>query len=103
MGLTQKRIVKDYQDSVFPGWKKQFDELSGEIPMEVLWDTMQRDDREVKEQYFQWYDAVYFRPLMSVFKDLCSDTMGKDAVKTAVKKNHNRRQRRYQRSSLNIQ
>jgi len=54
--------------------------------MEVLWETMQSDDNDRKEDYFQWYDKVYFRPLISTFKDLCSDTMGKDAVRAGVKK-----------------
>lgn len=87
MGLAQRRIVQEYQSSVFPGWKKQFDEVCGwEIPMEVRWETMQDDGRDNKDQYFQWYDAVYFRPLMAAFKELCSDKMGKDAVKAGVKK-----------------
>ena len=86
MGLQQNRIIKEYQDSVFAVWKKEFDEVSGEIPMEVLWETMQSDDNDCKEDYFQWYDAGYFRPLTSVFKDLCSDTMGKDAVRAGVNK-----------------
>jgi hypothetical protein len=87
MGLQQKRIIQEYQETVFPGWKKQFDEACGfEIPMEVRWETMQSDDRDKKENYFPYYDEVYFRPLLSAFKGLCSDQMGKDAVKAGVKK-----------------
>ena len=86
MGIAQRRIVKDYQESIFPGWKKQFDEVCGcEIPMEVKWETMQKDEYN-RDLYFKYYEAVYFRPLMSVFTDLCSDTLGKDAVKAGVKK-----------------
>ena len=87
MGLAQRRIVQEYQSSNFGDWKKTFDAVVGfEIPMDVKWDTMQDDDYSKRDDYFTWYEAVYFRPLTTAFQNLCGDSMGKDAVKASVKK-----------------
>jgi hypothetical protein len=87
MGLAQRRISEDYQTKVFPKWKKQMKEAVGfDIPLEVKWDTMQDEEYNDKDSYFEWYDQVYFRPLLEVFKSLCGDDMGRQAVKKGVKK-----------------
>jgi hypothetical protein len=87
MGLAQKRIVQEFQTTKFSKWKSEFDAIVGcEIPMEVKWDTLQSDKYDKQDQYFAWYDAVYFRPLKDVFTSICKDQMGKDAVKAGVKK-----------------
>ncbi len=86
VGLAQRRIVEEYQPS-FEKWKDKLDKVCGfKVPIEVRWETMQDEGRSDREQYFSWYEAVYFRPLMEVFTNLCSDKMGKDAVKKSVKK-----------------
>jgi hypothetical protein len=87
MGLAQKRISKDFQDNAYPSWKKSFDQMVGfEIPIEVKWDTMMSDDYSDKDSYFDWYRKVYFDSLTGAFKNLCQDDMGKEAVKSGVKK-----------------
>jgi hypothetical protein len=87
MGLAQKRIIQEFQTTEFQKWKTDFDKVVGfEMPMEVKWDTLQSNDSESKVDYFRWYNQVYFSPLMKVFTALCADSMGKDAVKGAVKK-----------------
>lgn len=86
MGLAQRRIVTEFQQNVFPEWKKSFDAIVGfEIPFDVKWDTLTNDDYDKKEQYFEWWPMVYFKPLTDAFTSLCSDQMGKDAVKSSVK------------------
>ena len=86
MGLAQKRIVKEYQDTPFAQWKKEFDKIVGfNMPIEVKWETLMNDDYDKKDQYFAWFDMVYFRPLKMVFQELCEDKMGKEAVKESVK------------------
>jgi hypothetical protein len=86
MGLAQKRIIQEFQTTEFPAWKKSFDEVVGsEIPMDIKWETMQSDDRNDKDDYFNCYRAVYFNPLMTAFKNICADAMGKEAVAGGVK------------------
>jgi len=75
------------QTTVYPKWEASFKEVLGaDIPIEVKWDTMMSDDQSDKDAYFDWYNKVYFQPLMTAFKNVCSDNMGKDAVKASVKK-----------------
>jgi hypothetical protein len=87
MGLAQRRIVQEFQQTNFQKWKADFDKVVGfAIEMDVKWDTMQSEDYTQKDQYFSWYEMVYFRPLKEVFEGLCADAMGKEAVKASVKK-----------------
>lgn len=87
MGLAQKRISQEYQTTEFPKWKADFEKIVGfEIPIEVKWDTMLDDTYSDKKQYFDWYGLVYFQPLSDVFRSLCADDMGREAVKSSVKK-----------------
>lgn len=87
MGLAQKRIVAEYQNTAYGKWKEEFDKVVGfSVPMDVKWETMQSEDYQGRDEYFTWYNAVYFEPLMRVFKNICKDQLGKDAVKSAVKK-----------------
>ena len=69
MGLAQRRIVEDYKTTAFPKWKADFDGVVGfDIPIEVKWDNMMSDDYSSKDDYFSWYNQVFFIPLMTVFK-----------------------------------
>jgi hypothetical protein len=87
MGLVQRRIIADYQSKQFPKWVEEFKKVvSFEIPIEVKWDTLMSDSYSKPEQYFEWIDKVFFKPLIDVFSSLCSDDMGREAVKTSVKK-----------------
>lgn len=87
MGLVHKRILQEYQSTPYSEWKKKFDAVCGfEMPMEVKWDTMHKEQYQERDQYFKWFGMVYFNPLLEVFKQLCVDDMGKEAVKASVKK-----------------
>jgi hypothetical protein len=87
MGLTQKRIVQEFQEGKYAAWKKELNTLAGfDVPMDVKWETMMSDEYDQKDLYFKWYERIYFRPLMTIFKNLCADQMGKDAVKAGIKK-----------------
>lgn len=87
MGLAQRRIVAEFKEKEFPKWKSQIDAAAGfEVGLEVLWDTLAHDDYEDRNQYFQWFEQVYFRPLLTVIKNICVDEMGKTAFREHVKK-----------------
>lgn len=87
MGLAQRRIVSEFQSTAFNKWKEKFNKAIGfNVSMEVKWDTMQSEDYQDRDDYFKWYEAVYFTPLMKVFEDICGDAMGKKAVKEGLKK-----------------
>lgn len=87
MGLAQKRIVAEFQKSSYEKWKEQFDRVVGvKMKIDVKWDTLQNEEYQNRDDYFKWYEMVYFKPLMDAFKELCSDDMGKKAVREGVRK-----------------
>lgn len=87
MGLAQKRIITEFKEKEFPKWKSQVDATAGfEVPMDVKWDTLASDDYDNRDQYFQWFEKVYFRPLLTVIKNICIDDMGKTALREQLKK-----------------
>lgn len=87
MGLAQKRIIKEFQETAYPEWhKKMIAALGFEVPIEVKWDTWSRDNIERKDQYFNWSEKVFFQPITETFKNICADAMGKEALQAALKK-----------------
>jgi hypothetical protein len=87
MGLAQRRIFAEYREKEFPKWKAQLDAAAGfDVPLDVKWDTIPSDDYEDRAQYFQWLDQVYFRPLLTVIKNICIDDMGRTALREHLKK-----------------
>ncbi len=88
MGLAERKILKEFQTSFYESWKAKFDKVLGfESNVEVKWDTLHTNEYSYgREQYFEWWETGYFSPLLEVFKQICSDDMGKEAVKDGLKK-----------------
>jgi hypothetical protein len=86
MGLAERRASDDFQTNHYPALKTKIDEAAGfDVPIEVRWDTMQRQGKYVT----QWPDAwpkIYFAPIIEAFKLIGRDAMGKQALKEGVKK-----------------
>ena len=87
MGLAQKRIIAEFQKTEYPKWASELNAIVGhDVPVEVKWDTMQSDDYEKREQYFEWYASVYFNPIKAAVSAICADDMGKEALHGSLKK-----------------
>lgn len=87
MGLAQRRIMTEYKEKNFPKWKEQIDAAAGfSVTMEVNWDTLPYEEYTDRDYYIESIDAVYFRPLLEVVKNVCVDDMGKTAFREGVKK-----------------
>lgn len=85
MGLSEKRAIKDFQDKVFPGLKKQVDQAAGfDVKMDVQWDTLAVAD--MSHLYKDSFTKVYFTPLIDALKSICSDDMGKEGLQKQLKK-----------------
>jgi hypothetical protein len=56
------------------------------VPIEVKWDTLQSDKYDKREQYFDWYPKVYFKPLIETANAICVDELGREALRAALKK-----------------
>jgi hypothetical protein len=85
MGLAERRAVKTFQDEKVPALKKQVEEAAAfAVPMEVNWETIAPEGQA--HLYDEAWPKLYFAPLVDAFKSICSDQMGKDALKGALKK-----------------
>jgi hypothetical protein len=85
MGLAAKRAIEEYKTSTYPKYKKQIDDAAGfNVDMDVQWDTLANDD--FANMYEAGFSKVFFIPLAEAFKAVCSDEMGKSALKAALKK-----------------
>jgi len=82
MGLNERRKIKELQDVTFPGRVKEIEEICGAaIPYEVDWDSL-ADDAEG----LNFIDNISCHRLNMALRVICSDDMGKQAVRDGLKK-----------------
>ena len=85
MGLKERRAIKEFQDTIFPGLKKKVDESAGfEVMMEIDWDSIAEAD--MTHMYNENLPQVYFEPVIQGFQKICCDDMGKEALRGGLKK-----------------
>jgi hypothetical protein len=86
MGLEERRAIKTFQESVFPGFVKEI-RVFASCPVEVDWDSLAKNDEGVGvELWSEYFEKVYFRPLITALKDLARDNLGKEALSAGLKK-----------------
>jgi len=82
MGLNERRKIKELQEVTFPERVKEIEEICGApIPYEVDWDSLS-DDLEG----LNFIDNISCHRLNMALRVICSDEMGKEAVRETVKK-----------------
>ena len=86
MGLAERRAVQEFETNNYPALKKLIDEAAGfPVTVEVKWDTLMKEERYVKGWKTGW-PKIYFEPVVEAFKQICSDDMGRDALKAKLAK-----------------
>lgn len=81
MGLNERRKIKELQDNVFPERVKEIHDICGkQIPYEVDWDSL-ADDLEA----LNFIDNISCHRLNMALRPICSDSMGKQAVRDGLK------------------
>jgi hypothetical protein len=82
MSLESRRKIKDLTDNVLPGRVKEIEEICGApIPYEVDW-TSFGDDLEA----LNFMDNLSCHRLNMALRTICTDEMGKEAVRGSLKK-----------------
>lgn len=85
MGLAEKRAAKAFQDQKFPQVKNKVKKAVGfDLPIEVDWESLSWEG--TGEQYDKIWSKACFDPLAEALGAICSDEMGKEAVKKELKK-----------------
>lgn len=81
MGLNERRKVKELQDTTLPGRTKEIEEICGKaIPYEVDWASIQDDGAGLN-----FLDNISCHRLNMALRVICSDDMGKQAVREGLK------------------
>lgn len=85
MGLPERRAAREFETKRFPELLRAVHEAACvELPVEVVWADLIRDDSA--HLFDDCWTRVFFEPLIAALKGITFDDMGKDAVKTGLKK-----------------
>lgn len=85
MGLIEKKAIQSFQDGAYIRLTKEIHAISG-LPVEfdVNWDSLSVPD--YTQMYEEGFTKVYFTPVINALKEITSDSLGKEAIKSALKK-----------------
>ncbi len=85
MGLQEKRLAKNIQDNVLPGFMAEVKSIAGFEPtLNINWDTFVAYD----EYPLSRLEGDILPSLLEVFKSICRDDMGREALQSALKTIH---------------
>lgn len=87
LNLKERRAIKAYEEKIFPEQLKSVEAAAGfAVPVEVKWESLAVKDQD--ENYSaDWYlTKIVFVPLSKALSAVTADSMGKTALKTALKK-----------------
>jgi hypothetical protein len=85
MGLAERRAIKHFQDNTYPPLLKQIQDAAGfAVTVEVDWESLAT--LESSHLYEECLPKVYFLPVVDGMARIAIDDMGKEALKSAVKK-----------------
>jgi hypothetical protein len=81
MGLNERRKIEELKTVTLPGRVKEIEEICGKpVPYEVDWTSL-ADDAEA----LNFMDNISCHRLNMALRGICTDAMGKDAVKDGLK------------------
>jgi hypothetical protein len=82
MGLEERRMIKELQDVTLPGRVKEIEEICGApIPYDVDWTSLADDKAGLN-----FLDNCSCHRLNMALRGICTDDMGKEAVREGLKK-----------------
>lgn len=87
LGLAERRAIKNYQDTIFPGIQKDIDAAAAvPLPVEVEWDKIAVPGKAPDFDKPVFWTDIYFTPLIAALKSITADAMGKEALAAKLKK-----------------
>jgi hypothetical protein len=85
MGLAERRASKEFQDNDFPTLRNEIHELAGfPVPVEVSWDQLAVEGQT--GYYKEAWTEIFFKPVIEALRQIGRDDMGKEALKSGLKK-----------------
>ena len=85
MGLAERRASKEFQDKHFPELQNEIHKAAGfPVPIEVSWEQLAVEGR--MDYYKEAWTEVFFKPVIEALRQIGRDDMGKEALKSGLKK-----------------
>jgi len=85
MGLAERRATKEFQDKQFPELRNEIHKLAGfPVPIEVAWEQLAVEGQT--EYYKEYWTEVFFKPVIEGLRQIGRDEMGREALKSGLKK-----------------
>jgi hypothetical protein len=85
MGLAERRASKEFQDKQFPELRSEIQKVAGfPVPIEVNWEQLAVEGQT--EAYKEYWTEVFFKPVIEGLRQIGRDDMGKEALKSGLKK-----------------
>lgn len=86
MGLAERRRIAEIREKHGPRFQGELNEAIGfELPFEIEIASFP-ENKTVLDCYDSYYESYGPGLVIQVFKDICRDAMGKEAVQGAIKK-----------------
>ncbi|PKH49412.1 hypothetical protein CXF68_01350 [Tenacibaculum sp. Bg11-29] len=85
MGLREKRIIKAFQNELYPKIEEQiFKAANFDVLISIAWDTLQED--RFSHLYNDTFVKVYFQPLIDGLKAINIDELGGELLRKGLRK-----------------
>lgn len=82
MGLDEKRLIKELQDTAIPGFESWTEELCGaKVKVDVDWKSFETDNEGLRG-----FNLYVLERMQTALESICQDDIGKDGVKSGLKK-----------------
>lgn len=85
MGLAERRATKEFQEKQFPELRNEIHKLAGfPVPVEVAWEQLAVEGQT--DYYKEAWLEIFFKPVIDALRQIGRDDMGKEALKSSLKK-----------------
>ena len=85
MGLAERRATKEFQDKQFNELRNEIHKVAGfPVPIEVIWEQLAVEGQV--EYYKEAWTEIFFKPVIEGLRQIGRDEMGKEAIKSGLKK-----------------
>jgi hypothetical protein len=87
LGLAERRALKEYQEKQFPEIKKEIEAGAGyAVVLDIKWEQIAKVGQSNAYKEDIYWGTTIFQPLIEAFTSITADKMGKEALKSKLKK-----------------
>lgn len=85
MGLAERRASKEFQDNHFPELRNEIHKVAGfPVPIEISWEQLAVEGQT--DSYKEAWTEIFFKPVIEALRQIGRDEMGKEALKSGLKR-----------------